>query len=614
MAGYAAAYVGLPEPQKKQTPVEVMEQIENQPTLAERRGKAWFKKLSLSIKSNHKRNRSSDIPASPQSSVIIITKEEYLNKPLPPLPSPEQAPYFEYMFADAGIKKKKSNESMKSSVETDNNSPDSDQQELVQTRPATSNGSSQSYGLDSSEITQFAFAHAGVNVSTKEIIDNHFASVGTSFEGNLDLATLAEDIEKEKATADFFGGIEAKEGPSPDHVPVVDEDGFVDRREGLEDWPQLWQSDKETLADYVVPGSEDCSIAHNHIGVHYNSNGEKAILQPKSQKNKIRPHDPSFPDSYQTVTGMITAPAVQSPVRAPRPLTIRKKNKSRGQAPNHRISKIYRVNKRSARDSFVTKSTVDGPNPVDYNINLLATKKIRVTETLADEDPSSPSRAVSVCGSITSPSSVDLTATSPSDADTELTDAPPLENDSDTFSLKRQRLTDCLTGYPGQFESYESDYLHIRATMGAVEHFTAGEPSHPNGLYTHTNFVADPTFPVADYTRAMLAVMPVRDLALQYAENMTLSHTCSDHVRALRTPTQEMMRRELHRECAAARLEGVSVGTYRYFQGFMSLAEYIGARICKPPPYQSAPNNFATIMATDHGPGYGVELGLRQAN
>jgi len=133
------------------------------------------------------------------------------------------------------------------------------------------------------------------NTQNAEIIDNHFASLGTSLEGNLDLGILADNIEKEKATEDFFGGIEVREAPTPDHVPVVDEDGFVDRREGLEDWPQLWQPDKETLADYVVPGCENSSTQHNNTPILVKINGEKQILQPKSQKNKVRLQDPSFP-------------------------------------------------------------------------------------------------------------------------------------------------------------------------------------------------------------------------------------------------------------------------------------------------------------------------------
>ncbi len=123
MSGYPTPYKGLPDPEKKEQPVprivEIIEQTEIQPTLVERRGKAWYKNLSLSIKSNVKSTRSSTLPESP--GFQVISKEEYLNKPLPALPSPQQQPYFEYMFVDAGIKEENSDELMKSSVETDGN-------------------------------------------------------------------------------------------------------------------------------------------------------------------------------------------------------------------------------------------------------------------------------------------------------------------------------------------------------------------------------------------------------------------------------------------------------------------------------------------------------------
>ena len=193
-----------------------------------------------------------------------------------------------------------------------------------------------------------------------EFVDNHFAALGTSLEGHLDLDKLAEDIEKEHASMAFFGGVQVREAPSANHVAVVDEDGFVDRRSGLEDWPQLWQPDKETLADYAVPGTENFSVRYTHAPEHSTSNnGQKPILLPKSHKNKVRVQDPSFPDSYNAAAPTITAPAVQPvqfPVRAPRPLTIRKKNKSNH---NDQGSQAHRVNKRGARDSFVTKSTIN---------------------------------------------------------------------------------------------------------------------------------------------------------------------------------------------------------------------------------------------------------------
>ena len=186
---------------------------------------------------------------------------------------------------------------------------------------------------------------------------------------------MAEDIEKEDATADFFGGIKVREAPSPEHLPIVDEDGFVDRREGLEDWPQLWRTDKTTLADYTVPVPENFSARPADISmISNNINGEKPILQPKSQKNRVRILDPSFPESYQTPITTVTAPAIEPLVRAPRPLRMCKTYKSPTQRHLNRLSKAYRVNKRSARDSFVTKSTVDIPKP-DGELSPFSTRQ-----------------------------------------------------------------------------------------------------------------------------------------------------------------------------------------------------------------------------------------------
>lgn len=74
----------------------------------------------------------------------------------------------------------------------------------------------------------------------------------------------------------------------------------------------------------------------------------------------------------------------------------------------------------------------------------------------------------------------------------------------------------------------------------------------------------------------MLGQLPVRSMALTHAE-----HESSLAARLLtRTGSEENLRREAHRECAAARLEGVAVGQYRYYQGHMSLEEYKAARMC----------------------------------
>ena len=51
-------------------------------------------------------------------------------------------------------------------------------------------------------------------------------------------------------------------------------------------------------------------------------------------------------------------------------------------------------------------------------------------------------------------------------------------------------------------------------------------------------------------------------------------------VAMLRIPSQENLRREAHMELASARLEGVCVGEYRYYQGHLSVEDYIKKGLC----------------------------------
>lgn len=66
---------------------------------------------------------------------------------------------------------------------------------------------------------------------------------------------------------------------------------------------------------------------------------------------------------------------------------------------------------------------------------------------------------------------------------------------------------------------------------------------------------------------------------MHYANDMTIA-AAHPNVVKLRNHDEEILRREAHIECASARLEGVTVGYYRYYQGFLSLAEYNNADMC----------------------------------
>jgi hypothetical protein len=102
-----------------------------------------------------------------------------------------------------------------------------------------------------------------------------------------------------------------------------------------------------------------------------------------------------------------------------------------------------------------------------------------------------------------------------------------------------------------------------------------GDYLHPNYLFTHTNFHPCPHEDKHDYR--MRTARP----GTQIFRSIEYSDELSDHAADTpRTAAEEALRREIHRECALARLEGVSVGEYRYYQGHLNIEEYKEASMC----------------------------------
>jgi hypothetical protein len=243
-------------------------------------------------------------------------------------------------------------------------------------------------------------------------------------------------------------------------------------------------------------------------------------------------------------------------------------------------------------------------SPSEYDISLLSTNRACAIETTVDQNPGSPGRASSHNVSIVSPSSDHVCGCGPEEinsnsTDTSFTDASitSIKDDNEpqdiarlragsdsSFANKRRRLTDIMAGgYPGQFPSYDSSILHHHAQSSPndIMQYTTGNPMHPNGEFIHTNFLPDPAYPAIEYTSStQLASMPLRAASLAHAEHTTHAYTLHPSISAQRTESQDLLRKEIHRECSAARLESVSVGEYRYYQGCMSLEEYLEAGVC----------------------------------
>ena len=102
-----------------------------------------------------------------------------------------------------------------------------------------------------------------------------------------------------------------------------------------------------------------------------------------------------------------------------------------------------------------------------------------------------------------------------------------------------------------------------------------GDYLHPNYLYTHTDFHPCLHQDKLEYNE--FTAPPSSQIARCIESAWALSVYAAE---TPRTAAEEALRREVHHECTAARLEGVSVGQYRYYQGHLNIEEYKEAGMC----------------------------------
>ena len=131
------------------------------------------------------------------------------------------------------------------------------------------------------------------------------------------------------------------------------------------------------------------------------------------------------------------------------------------------------------------------------------------------------------------------------------------------------------TGYMGQFElpTYsQPDYdSHEQST-----YLTMGDQYHPNFIYTHTKFRHASDSPPSSPDHPFLSFPSRKSCDLSgYAYKMTLAAA-----KLARLAEEEQMRVEAHREAAAARLDGIAVGQYRYYQGHMTVEDFVENNLC----------------------------------
>lgn len=130
-------------------------------------------------------------------------------------------------------------------------------------------------------------------------------------------------------------------------------------------------------------------------------------------------------------------------------------------------------------------------------------------------------------------------------------------------------------GFPGRFSMFQPEQLSWLGNEATT--YTFGLTCHPNGRITNRAFVRDPLHQVTSLDEADIMHDTILSAAIRHAE---LTAAKLEPLKQMRTMEERVLRREIHRECALARLEGVSVGYFRYFAGHMTVEEYLAARIC----------------------------------
>jgi hypothetical protein len=233
------------------------------------------------------------------------------DKPLPPVPSSRDStapngsatPYFDYIFANAGVESRVERGSPDNvSFEIDNDGEvsdivsmllvanfmevieheicddkDGDQADeapspkhFIPGTPEYGGDAVAFHNFDDAGFTTHVFLQAGISITSKgihacpftfqstfadpwtELADSYRAAANTISNANFFL-NEADEAEKVTASVGFFGEIAVEESPSPFHAPITDHSsGFGDIRDEAEAFPEQWQDNERRPRAYTL--------------------------------------------------------------------------------------------------------------------------------------------------------------------------------------------------------------------------------------------------------------------------------------------------------------------------------------------------------------------------
>jgi hypothetical protein len=102
-----------------------------------------------------------------------------------------------------------------------------------------------------------------------------------------------------------------------------------------------------------------------------------------------------------------------------------------------------------------------------------------------------------------------------------------------------------------------------------------GQALHLNNLILHKDIRVCPNFEDTEYTPTSAPTDSDIGRCISYA-----NEKADEAADTARTTAEEFLRKEAHRECSTARLQGEVVGLYRYFEGHLTVEEYHERKMC----------------------------------
>lgn len=429
-------------------------------------------------------------------------------------------------------------------------------------------------GFDASPASLHFFSQAGVHVTTRELQDDFVAAqVSRLAGGRLDIDQTSQ-IEKDRVTAEFFGLSRSKttssclEAASPTDTVRVHRTKQKDAASASQQF--LLPAVYDDLADedyYLGSGVKIPDIGPYLATSQSTPNTEGNMLPAalrfplrrsrESQHNEIAAPVCESPDTASTVQGIapnqLFVPDCKQPV-AQRvtnarynglDLTIAEAPFRNSTLMQRRIDRTKDIRKRKADDHESTYSS--------KRARLTFLKK-HSNQIKAHASYLTEARSItSVCGPSTTSSKSSLNS-----------------------HLLTSPMPQALKGFTGQFILHVPNQLFC--AQGPIRQ-SFGDRTHPNGLIINTRFHPDNRHSRTDLTESDIHHDNALVLVVQHCEAQSVLAS-SMFMHAKRSADENALRREAHRECTSARLEGVSVGYYRYYLGHMTVEEYVEAGLC----------------------------------